>query len=333
MRLEQEEELNKNAPLIDSFKQYCLSKGITLSEDAFGFSHTIGIVAHHPNILGLLCPEISKDKEGLFDFHALTKQYEKRFRMNGFLYADKFMIMAHPYFRRGMHGINNFAPRFIEFFWSQDFSGMDPHIAIDPDRVRINVDNIGYFEADTWFGAKFNKNIAEIEDGIVHLRPSPDIEEHILSLCFASAYSLDIKWESKNGIKSFQAEEFKAEDITIEKNGDEYHPVRYVHAEFDPALDAFRHFDGAVHFYTSEEYYRRRDSDFNYNAKNSNHIKTKSQKLFKINGKIPVDVWSNYIGHFMTGNPLVTEYFEGEYPDRILEILESIRLSRENRGK
>ena len=29
----------------------------------------------------------------------------------------------------------------------------------------------------------------------------------------------------------------------------------------------FRHFDGAIHFYTENEYLSRRDSDFNYNSK------------------------------------------------------------------
>ncbi len=87
-------------------------------------------------------------------------------------------------------------------------------------------------------------------------------------------HSLDIKWETKNNIKSFQAEEFKTEEIKIEYENGSFHPVRYIHAEYDLTEKVFRHFDGAIHFYTEDEYYRRRDSDFNFNKKNTTHIKS-----------------------------------------------------------
>ena len=130
----------------------------------------------------------------------------------------------------------------------------------------------------------------------------------------------------KGRIKSFQAEEFKTEKIKITKEGFTYYPVRYVHAEFDLDKNHFRHFDGAIHFYTEEEYYARRKSDFNYNAKNSTHIKTLSEKLFKLNGVVSIEQWIEFTGHFLTGNSLVFEYFEGKYPDAISEILEKVRL-------
>jgi hypothetical protein len=333
LKLEQQEELAEHAELIDAFKIYCASRGITLSEDSFGFTHTIGIVVTHPNLLQVLCPDIAKDKEGLFDFRLLSSQYRKRPGMSGFIYADNFMIMAHPYFRRGMHGINNFAPRFVDLFWNNNFDGIDPYIALDSDRVRINVDNLRYMEADMWFGARFTKDIACLEDGIAHLRPPLDVESNIISFCFNDVYSLDIKWETENGIKSFYAEEFKTIEITIEKNQSSFHPVRYIHAEFDIARNHFRHFDGAVHFYTTEEYNARRDSDLNYNSKNSSHIKAKSEKLFKFNGSVSVEVWCEYVSHFLTGNPLIIEYFEGKYPDRITEIIEAVRTNKLKRNE
>lgn len=82
------------------------------------------------------------------------------------------------------------------------------------------------------------------------------------------------------------------------------------------------------HDITSEEYYSRRDADFNYNAKNDRKIKTASEKLFKFNGKISVDNWIEYSSHFMTANPLVHEYFEGSYPEHISEIVEAVRKSK-----
>jgi len=143
---------------------------------------------------------------------------------------------------------------------------------------------------------------------------------------------LDIKWSSKEGIKVFQAEEFKTEDNRITKNGKEYYPVKYVHAEFETNAGTCRHFDGAIHFYTEEEYYGRRDSDFNYNSKNKQQLKTLSQKLFKINGQIEIEDWINIVSHYLTGNPLVFEYFEGKLPDWLLEKVEKLIAYRKNKN-
>ncbi|OCA73963.1 hypothetical protein BBI00_06265 [Chryseobacterium arthrosphaerae] len=43
----------------------------------------------------------------------------------------------------------------------------------------------------------------------------------------------------KNNIKSFQAEEFKTEEIKIIKNNVEYFPVRYIHAEYEYFEDKY----------------------------------------------------------------------------------------------
>jgi hypothetical protein len=176
-------------------------------------------------------------------------------------------------------------------------------------------------ELDTWYGAQFNKSIETIKDGVSKLIPPTHIDDFSRSFLFNDAHSLDIKWDTKNGIKSFQAEEFKTEKCIIIKDAKEYFPSRYIHAEYDLEKKFFRHFDGAVHLYTDLEYYQRRTSDFNYNAKENFQIKTISEKLFKFNGNIPTDIWIEFSSHFMTGNPLIVEYFEGNLPKRITDIL------------
>lgn len=322
---EEKEELANHAAQIDSFKKFMSLKGISMFDENFKYLQTIGIVAEYPRLIDHLHPALCADKEGLFEFTALCQNFERRGFVNGYLYGDQFMLMAHPYFRRGMHGLNNYAPRFIEFFWNFKDASIEKYISLDPDRVRINVDSNIYMELDTWYGAKFNKNINEIQDGIVKVRPPIDIMESIASFLFRDAYSLDVKWTTKDNIKSFQAEEFKTEKVKITKDGVEYFPVRYVHAEYDITKGNFRHFDGAIHFYTESEYYARRDSDFNYNSKGASHIKTLSQKLFKMNGALSIDKWIEFTSHFLTGNPLIFEYFEGEYPSYIRDKLERVR--------
>jgi len=332
MKEEQEKELTENSELIDSFKRYCNAKGLILNDSNFKYIPPIGIVAYYPNIVGLICNDLLADKEGLLNFKTLSDRFEKRSFISGYLYSKNFMLMAHPYFRRGFYENSNFAPRFVDLFWKNDHSDLDAFIAIDSNRVHINVDNRMYIEEDTWFGPKFNKDISQIEDGIAHLRPSAGIDDFSLSFCFNDTYSLDIKWETKNGVKSFQAEEFKTDKVKIKDNGIEYFPARYIHAEFDLKKNIFRHFDGAIHFYSLEEYFNRRDCDFNYNAKNDYKIKTASKKLFKFNGDIKVETWIEYSGHFLTGNPLLIEYVEGKYPDRITEILEAVKKNKENKN-
>lgn len=329
LREEEKEELAANADIIESFKQHCKNLGIKLTDDSFRYIQRIGIVATHPNLLGYLCTDFSKDKEGLVSFNYLNNRFKKRTLANGFLYADNFMLMAHPYFRRGLYLNNNFAPRFIEYFWHFNEPGIDSYISLDYDRVRVNVDDSIFMEFDTWYGALFKKNISDISDGVIKLAPPGDFDDFTNSFLFGDTHSFDIKWQTKKGIKSFQAEEFKNEKCTIDKEGEEFYPARYIHAEFDMGKNTFRHFDGAIHFYTADEYFSRRDSDFNYNSKNSHHIKTPSEKLFKMNGNISIDNWMKFSSQFFTGNPLVNEYFEGEYPDQVSEILKAMK----NRSK
>lgn len=329
-RDEERRELSKNVDNIERIKKLCAKKGVQLSQNNFRYIYTIGTVAIYPNLLTILNPEIKKDKEGLVNFDLLNKHYINKGIGSGFLFDKDYMIMAHPYFRRGFFENSNFAPRFINLFWGLKNPQMDLYIALDFNRVRINVDNLMYHELDTWFGAQFNREIHLIPDNSSKLRPPLEIDNSLISFFFNDAYSLDILWETKDGIKSFQAEEFKTEKVKIKIGNLEFFPVRYIHAEFDLKKGQFRHFDGAIHLYDESEYFQRRDSDFNYNSKNSHQIKSNSEKLFKMNGMVDIDTWILYTSHFFTGNPLIIEYFEGKYPEHVSDMIEKVRAKRNN---
>lgn len=326
---ERRNELEKNSSLIHSFIDFCEKKQILLTKDDFDYIQTIGIVASYPNIVHLLNDKVSIDKEELVEMGVLEKEFKTERFTSGYFYSDNYMVMAHPYFRRGHNQNNNFAPKFIDIFWKYNSENIQKYIAIDSDKVRINIDNWLYFERDTWYGAKYKKAISEIEDGIVKLRPPLGLSPFDIKFFFGNTYSLDIKWSSKNGIKSFQAEEFKEDSSEIIKNGTKYFPVKYLHAEFDTNSETFRHFDGAIHFYTKDEYYQRREGDFNYNKKNSSQQKAISQKLFKVNGNVLIDDWTELTSHYLSGNPLIFEYFEGKLPEYILDTLEKIKTHRQ----
>lgn len=330
---EQKKELAENSGLIGNFLDYCKNKHISISEKNIEYIPTIGIVANYPNLVNLLNNKIKVDKEDLVSFKILEKEFTQQRFASGYLISEMFMAMAHSYFRRGHYEKNAFAPRFIELFWDYNSNENDKYVSLDFNRVRINVDNRMLMEFDTWYGAKFEENINDIEDGIVKLTPPLDIEPFDVELFFGNVHSLNIKWYTKETIendvktiiKVFQAEEFKKTNSKITKNGIQYFPAKYIHAEFDIQKGDFRHFDGAIHCYTESEYLQRRDSDFNHNEKNDLKIKTLSQKLFKVNGEIMVKDWVELTSHFLTGNPLILEYFEGKLPERIIEIVDAIR--------
>jgi hypothetical protein len=324
---QQERELNEHSEIIDAFLNYCNDYSIKISRKDISYIQTIGIVASYPNIVNLLNPKIEIDKEELVDFKILKTEYEIKSFFSGYFFSENYMIMANPYFRRGHHQNANFAPRFLDIYWAycKNENKNEEFISIDFDRVRINVNTRKYSEFDTWFGAKFSQDIQNIDDGIIKLRPPLELDNFDIDFFFGSTYSLDIKWTSYEQIKVFQLEEFKTEKQKIIKNDIEYFPVKYIHAEYNIETQSFRHFDGAIHFYTEDEYYIRRDQDFNYNNKNKKQLKTLSQKLFKINGKIDIEDWIELVSHFLSGNPLIFEYFEGKFPDHINDLLEKIR--------
>lgn len=198
-------------------------------------------------------------------------------------------------------------------------------IRLDVDNLKIDIQDSSLLELDTWYGAIFNQDVGKISDQVVKLKPSYDFDDFDISSLFGGTYSVDVKWSSSQNIKTFQAEEFKTESINLRIDEELYFPVRYVHAEFDMNTNTFRHFDGAFHFYTEQEYYQRRDSDLNYNKKEYSQIKSRSKKLFKINGQISTETFVDLTSHFFSKNPLIYEYFTGQYPQHIKDILEKIR--------
>lgn len=322
---EEKEKLSKNSQIIQDFKKHCRAKGLELRDVNFQYIQPIGIVANYPNLLSILYPEIPIDKEGLVDLDYLVTESEINPFLAGRILIGNIEILVSPYFRRGYNERSSYTPNFVSLFQFKKNESYIRSILLDANRVRIDIDGPMCCERDTWYGAKFDKNIAGISDGNAKLRPPGHISDSHISFFFGDVYSLDIKWETKNRIKTFQLEEFKTEKITLTKESKLVYPVRYVHAEYDIENNEFRHFDGAIHFYTEKEYYARRDSDFNYNTKNTYQIKTNSIKLFKINGKLPLETWVELTSHFLHGNPLIFEYYEGKYPRYILEFLERIK--------
>lgn len=314
-------QIDEHREEIEAFKAFSASKGLPLTNDNFSYIRTIGIVASAPSILDRLAGGVARERDGVISFDMLSSNFQANAQQPGYFRGNNFMLMAHPFFRRGMHGVNNFAPRFIDLFWGFGSDDVKKYIAIDEDRVRINVDDSSYVEFDTWYGPPYKHDISKIQNGIGKLRPPMDLNPDQVLFFFANAYCLDFKWSQEGLIKTFQALEFKTEQSYLIFDGKKFFPARYVHAEFDLDSGTFRHFDGAVQCYTEDEYAQRRDSDFNYNMKSQARVKARSKKLFKFNGKLRTEHWVEFCSHFFTGNPLAFEYFTGGYPEHVTDAI------------
>jgi hypothetical protein len=326
LKAEKKSELSKNQVIIAGFINFCANTyNLKLDKDNFDYIERVGIVARRKNLLKDICPSLPIDKDGFVSWSFLIEKLKNTNQMTGYISIDNFIAMAHHYFRRSMHPEKNWAPAFVDPFWQLKDENIDASIALDYDTVRINTEPFFYGELDTWFGAPFHNNIESISDGIVKLRPPLDLPTSYVNIFFNDAHSLDIKWTSKGKIKTFQSLEYKHKNIQIELDGIHYHPVRYMHAEYDIEKGKFRHFDGAVQHFTHEEYRHRIDGDFNFDNKSLAPIKTKYVKLFKFNGEFSVSHWVEFCSHYFTGNPLMYEYFNGNYPKYLIEKLSIIR--------
>lgn len=319
-------EIERAKDLIENFKQLALSKGVILDDDCFSYVRAIGIIASAPNLANILLGNIKTERDGLYSFDDIAQQLPTSQSQEGLFVGSNYIIMADSCYRRQMYPMSNWAPRFIALFWKLDTPNIKKYIAIDEHRVRIDVNGYGYAEFDTWYGAPFNEDISKIKNGTTKLRPPLDIDSQSIDMLFAQTYCLDINWSERDQVKTFQAIEIKNENVKVIVDDQIFFPARYLHAEFDMLKGEFRHFDGAIQYFTEQEYLKRRDSDFNMIFKNVEHIKARSKKVFKLNGSIPIDMWVEFCCHFFVKNPLTFEYFTGNYPERVTDIVSKMRI-------
>lgn len=322
------EEMSRDAILqcqeeINAFKDLCEKRGLSLNDNHFSYVQTTGVIVRYPNLLQIINPDLMPDKEGLIDTSILTKNFTS-LPMMGSYNSDIYSLLVHPFFRRGHAECNHFPPSFIPAFCSFRDNATQAFISLDMNRIRIGKKPHIYMEADYWYGPKFQNSIEDIPDGNAKYVPPSWSSSSTMAWIFHDNYALIIKWETKENIKTFQAKAFKNDDKKIEYQGYIFHPVQYLHAEYDLEKKNFRHFDGAIHLHTNEEYINARDLDFNHREKIDRQIKPKSIKLFKLNGEISTDTWGLFVGEFLSGNPLITEYFTGDYPAHTKETLERL---------
>jgi hypothetical protein len=315
--------LSEDQNIISAFKAFSRDFGLTLKDENFYSSFKIGTIAKYSNLLFVLCPNLNLDKDGLVSLKEIPKEFVINQKNLGLLKGHSYQLMFDNYFRKDFFELNLYNIELIKLLTINQENQLDISVAIDKDRVCLNIDKFNYIEKDIYYGPKFTLNIEDIKDDNVVLGFRIDIEDLGESGSFFDFnYRVNIKWETNNKIKSFYAYEFKTSNVQLICKDKIFYPVKYVHAEFDLESKTFRHLDGSIHFYSKEDYEQRRNDNFNFNNKNTKLLKADSRKLFKVNGCISVELWSQIVGYFFLGNPLIYEYFEGKIPVKVDKLID-----------
>lgn len=156
---------------------------------------------------------------------------------------------------------------------------------------------------DSWFGRPYCRSDLADRNATgltVHLAPDLQTAPRIYGACrLAGILRVEFYWQIKDGLKELQAEEVMRSDRRRPK---------FIHSLFDMSMQAFEHIDGAVMLYAAEDRATRSDPKCKLPRCPKAHQKP---KLFRIDGVISIDRWSEIVSLFFRGNPLVPEYLCG----------------------
>ena len=271
---------------------------------AYVFGLDIG-VWWAPGEVSRRCSPLEFDNRGLL----IGPQRKIIFEKDGVRHDRRHVIPYHPEIARYNLGLSEgFLEALIQFAGKTAPTRFGLRIAedmvIDSSRHGLYLTK-AYIRGPKGISKKMlqSPRFPENPDGTIttHQRVDHDsLEAHLFPLD-----RTEVMWSARDGTKTVQIEEL----VPPVSEPDEYPTVfnRYVHARWDPAEECFVHFDGAVRVYEGAEYRSRLEADM----KNSDATTIDYLKLFRIDGKIPVDVWSDLTTRFFYQNELVLEYLGG----------------------
>jgi hypothetical protein len=172
-------------------------------------------------------------------------------------------------------------------------------LALDEQHFMAKSAFIPYFEHDYWFGPPLSAAVLDDPYKVgttVHADPRSGLMHEYPRLY--------VHWAmDKEGRKVVQIEEL-SDDSGSSQGG--YRLLRYLHAIRDIERGTFIHCDGAVRAYTPEQYDRRCRKDFVTGRESASRYR----KVFRLDGSIGTDAWSNIAAGWFRGNTLMAEYLQ-----------------------
>lgn len=256
------------------------------------------IAIYDKNIVSNMFPELIEkmDNEGLININELKV-------INSGLYEYKnFIIYANKFFRRGCFIGNKINSKLLSKLECLSFNknkDIDIKISIDLDMIGLIGSEKCLIEYDYIFGPKFNNNLNSIKDNISLYEFKYDEK------CIYGIDKVEFYWNSRKDIKIFECEEITND--MLDKNKVIFRN-RYVHSIIKIDEEKPFHLDGAIIEYDVKAYMYRIDKKITDKVDNNVQYK----KLWRLDGKIEVDLWKDLISSFYYENKLVGEYFGGE---------------------
>jgi hypothetical protein len=181
--------------------------------------------------------------------------------------------------------------------------GLAVRVAFDERWIRARSAYVPMIEKEYWWGpplsdARFDDPGQRQPEMLVHRWPAdadhwpPDDPYEQVTIYTKVA----------DGVRTVEIEELI--DPVHARQRCEYRLVRYLHAEREIVAKSFRHMDGAVRYYRTNNYERRRNSPW---PKSEEDRPEGRRKVFRVDGSITTETWSNITALWFRGNALVLE--------------------------
>ena len=287
--------------------------------DNFKYLHSSTLAIIDEGIVNKVFKKLSslKVKDDLIQIRDLLIEFDYKFQGVFIHKTLPLCIYADSFFRRSLSRHNCFHYNFLDkFMLFKDNDEVVLKIAIDWDLIGYAPTLLPTMEFDYWFGPKYTDEIDKIEPGLTkHL--TNEFERNYYQLS-----STEFFWKINKNLREFELEELReSEAPTLQ----DFYGCRYIHSIYDTDKSTFVHFDGAIRGYDSDLYFERIDQKMTEFGRRSQY-----KKLFRMDGKIEINVWKSLITHYMQSNPLIYEYFNDEKPKSELEKpIENITLMEE----
>jgi hypothetical protein len=220
----------------------------------------------------------------------------------GALFVGEYALSYHQLLRRafGSHVNDALIGHLLRL---QRADGLALRAAIDDRRLRLARDYRVWLERDYWFGPHLSEKVLDGPERepstLVHRWGDPDDPRRL----FDSSEEFSIRLSREGGTRTIEAEEVVAPERATSSSGSIL--VRYLHAQRDTSRHMFVHCDGAVRAYLPYNYALRRDSQGL--PRNDKDLVAQYRKVFRVDGDIATDDWSQIVALWFRGNNLAIE--------------------------
>jgi hypothetical protein len=190
-------------------------------------------------------------------------------------------------------------------------AGNSLRLAVDERRLRRRDEFLPYGEKDFWYGPHLSQDLIDVANRggrTVHADPAGDDSTDGYTKFVA------IWYEDGPNRKVVQMEEMiTASSIetlaSSHRQNCSFRLLRYLHAIRDTDSHEFVHCDGAVRAYDDEAYAKRVTHDWSAEGR-----ATKYRKVFRIDGRIPTDTWSDIVARWFRHNQLANRILKHAHP-------------------